>query len=57
MGRLSLSQSEKEQMFLRVVFNELAKNYDDHVKNFGFMMDKQGKWKLSPAYDITYAKS
>ena len=44
-----------EQFFRRMVFNVLAVNQDDHVKNISFLMNKQGKWSLSPAYDITFA--
>jgi serine/threonine-protein kinase HipA len=43
-------------MYRRMVFNALSFNVDDHAKNFEFMMDKHGKWRLAPAYDITYAK-
>ena len=39
----------------RMVFNCLAVNQDDHVKNVSFLMDKTGTWSLSPAYDITFA--
>lgn len=42
-------------MFRRVVFNVIVRNQDDHTKNISFLMNKQGKWKLSPAYDIGYA--
>ena len=38
-----------------MVFNVMASNYDDHSKNFSFLMDREGKWRLSPAYDLTYA--
>ena len=38
-----------------MVFNCLAVNQDDHVKNISFIMDRSGKWKLSPAYDITFS--
>lgn len=38
-----------------MVFNVLARNQDDHVKNISFLMDRRGKWSLAPAYDITYA--
>ncbi|WP_439489069.1 type II toxin-antitoxin system HipA family toxin [Algoriphagus sp.] len=55
MRMLRLSYPEAEQMFVRMVFNVLARNCDDHTKNFAFLMDKDGKWKLSPAYDICYA--
>jgi len=37
-----------------MVFNIIARNQDDHAKNFSFIMDKQGSWSISPAYDITY---
>lgn len=53
--RLHLSQAEKEQIFRQMVFNVLAKNVDDHTKNFSFIMDRKGKWSLAPAYDITFA--
>jgi serine/threonine-protein kinase HipA len=44
-----------EQLFLRMVFNVVARNQDDHVKNISFLMDRRGNWRLSPAYDVTYA--
>ncbi len=49
------SQAEVEEQYKRMVFNIIARNQDDHAKNFSFMMDKQGSWSISPAYDITYA--
>ena len=55
MRRLGLGQDEVEQLFRRMVFNIMARNQDDHVKNISFLMDKQGTWKLAPAYDVTYA--
>lgn len=55
MRMLRLSYPEAEQLFTRMVFNVLARNCDDHTKNFAFLMGKEGKWKLSPAYDICYA--
>ncbi len=55
MRELNLSADEIEQFFRRMVFNVLAVNQDDHVKNVSFLMDKSGKWKLSPAYDITFS--
>ena len=39
-----------------MIFNALSFNYDDHAKNFSFMMTRDGEWHLSPAYDITYSK-
>lgn len=38
-----------------MVFNEYARNFDDHVKNISFLMDKKGTWTLAPAYDITFS--
>ncbi len=55
MRMLRLSYPEAEQMFIRMVVNVLARNCDDHTKNFAFLMDQKGKWSLSPAYDICYA--
>lgn len=53
---ITKSQSDVEEMFRRMVFNALAFNVDDHAKNFEFMMDRTGKWRLAPAYDVTYSK-
>ena len=53
--RLGLSMSAREQQFRRMVFNVVARNQDDHVKNIAFLMDKAGAWSLSPAFDVTYA--
>lgn len=39
-----------------MVFNALSLNVDDHAKNFEFMMDRLGQWRLTPAYDVTYSK-
>lgn len=55
MRMLRLSYPDAEQMFIRMVFNVLARNCDDHTKNFAFLMDQSGKWRLSPAYDICHA--
>ena len=55
MKQLKLPQSEIEQFFRRMVFNVLAVNQDDHVKNISFLMDRRGKWKLAPAYDMTFS--
>jgi serine/threonine-protein kinase HipA len=38
-----------------MAFNIVARNQDDHVKNIAFLMDKEGRWSLSPAYDVTYS--
>ncbi|MBU1082671.1 MAG: type II toxin-antitoxin system HipA family toxin [Spirochaetes bacterium] len=53
--RLGLPNSDIEQFYRRMVFNVLAVNQDDHVKNISFLMDRNGVWSLSPAYDITFA--
>ena len=46
---------EVEKMFRLAVFNVLSHNRDDHSKNFTFLMDENGEWKLSPAYDLTFS--
>ena len=53
--QLGLGMAAKEQLFLRMAFNVLAYNRDDHTKQIAFLMDKSGVWQLSPAYDMTYA--
>ena len=53
--QLGMGQKEIEQLYRRMVFNVIARNQDDHVKNISFLMDKKGKWILAPAYDITYS--
>ena len=50
------SQEDIEELFKRMVLNILISNYDDHAKNFAYLMNKNGIWRLSPAYDITYSK-
>ncbi len=55
MRQLRLSYAEAEQMYRRMVFNVIARNCDDHTKNFAFLMDKTGKWRIAPAYDICFA--
>ncbi len=52
---LTGEQASVEEQFKRMVFNVIARNQDDHAKNFSFMMDQNGRWSISPAYDITYA--
>jgi serine/threonine-protein kinase HipA len=53
--RLGLSVRAREQQFRRMIFNVVARNQDDHVKNIAFLMDKAGAWSLSSAFDVTYA--
>lgn len=55
MKEIGLSYKEIEQFYRRMVFNCIAVNQDDHVKNISFLMDRKGKWTLSPAYDITFS--
>ena len=55
MRKLRLPYNDFLQLFRRMVFNELAKNYDDHTKNVSFLMNKKGEWSLSPAYDVTFS--
>ncbi len=45
----------REQLFLRAVFNVVGRNQDDHTKNIAFLMDKDGRWRLAPAYDMIYS--
>lgn len=52
---LKLTYLEMEQLFRRMVFNVLARNCDDHTKNFAFILKQDSKWKLSPAYDVCHA--
>lgn len=53
--RMGLPSVDIEQLYRRMVFNILAVNQDDHVKNISFLMDRKGVWSLSPAYDVTFA--
>ncbi len=55
MARLVLPAASREQMFRRMVFNIVARNQDDHVKNVAFLMDRAGNWSLAPAFDVTYS--
>lgn len=55
MRELKLTYPDAEQMYRRMVFNVLARNCDDHTKNFSFRLKREGIWELAPAYDICYA--
>ncbi len=55
MRSLLLPYPDAEQLYRRMVFNVMARNCDDHSKNFSFSMDKTGKWKLAPAFDICHS--
>ena len=53
--RLGLGMDAVEEQFRRMVFNIVARNQDDHVKNIAFLMDRAGQWFLAPAFDVTYS--
>lgn len=53
--RLGLPMAAIEQQFRRMLFNVVARNQDDHVKNIAFLMDKAGQWTLAPAFDVAYS--
>lgn len=52
---LGLGRNDAEQFYRRMVFNVVARNQDDHTKNTAFMMDTDGSWYLTPAYDVSYS--
>ncbi|MCS5719102.1 type II toxin-antitoxin system HipA family toxin [Herbiconiux sp. CPCC 205763] len=57
-GNLGLGDDARTEAFRRMVFNVMARNCDDHTKNFSFLLDPPvsgGGWRLAPAYDVTYA--
>lgn len=51
---LSISETEIEHLFARMVFNVMANNTDDHNKNFSFLLEERGRWRMAPAYDVTF---
>lgn len=53
--QLRLPPEAAEQQFRRMVFNVVARNQDDHVKNIAFLMNRAGEWSLSPAFDMVFA--
>ncbi|MGA9828992.1 MAG: HipA domain-containing protein [Rhodanobacteraceae bacterium] len=53
--QLGLPMAAVEEQFRRMLFNVVARNQDDHVKNIAFLMDREGTWSLSPAFDVTYS--
>ncbi|MFT5286635.1 MAG: serine/threonine-protein kinase HipA [Planctomycetota bacterium] len=55
MKQLRMPQEAMEQQYRRVLFNLVGCNQDDHVKNFAFMMDREGAWSLAPAYDLCHS--
>ena len=55
MRKIKLSKKEQLQLYRRMVFNVIARNHDDHTKNIAFLMNQDGKWALSPAFDMMYS--
>ncbi|PWK50100.1 type II toxin-antitoxin system HipA family toxin [Pleionea mediterranea] len=55
MDKLELSKDDKLQQFKRMVFNAVTRNQDDHTKNIAYVMNKAGKWRLSPAFDVCFS--
>ena len=53
--RMGLPRKDMDQQVLRAIFNVVGRNCDDHVKNIAFLMNRRGEWRLSPAFDISYA--
>jgi serine/threonine-protein kinase HipA len=53
--KLGLGDGALQQAFSRMAFNAMARNCDDHTKNFGFRLKEGGEWELTPAYDVTHA--
>jgi len=55
--KLNLPQAHKEQIVKLILFNAIFGNRDDHSRNFSFLMNSEGKWGFSPAYDLTYTSN
>ena len=55
MRQMQLPYPDMEELARRMIFNVMARNQDDHTKNISFLMNSDGKWSLSPAYDVTFA--
>ena len=55
MRKLRLSKADAIRQYRRMVFNVIARNQDDHTKNIAFLMNQDGSWKLSPAFDVIYS--
>jgi serine/threonine-protein kinase HipA len=53
--KMNLPMDASLQLYRRMVFNVVARNNDDHTKNFSFLMDRQGQWTFAPAYDLCYS--
>ena len=55
MRDIGLPYSDFEQLFRRMVFNVVSRNQDDHTKNISFLLEKDGEWRLGPAYDVCWS--
>ena len=55
MRTLRLSKTQALELYRRMVFNILARNQDDHTKNFGFLLNGQKRWELAPAFDVAFS--
>lgn len=55
LNKLHIGHQDRMELFRRMIFNVTACNCDDHVKNISFLMDRNGKWSLAPAYDVCFA--
>ena len=55
MQKLDLGYPAIEEFFRRMVFNVLSRNQDDHTRNIAFLMDRRGRWRFSPAFDVVWA--
>lgn len=55
MRSLGLPYPDADQLYRRMVFNVISRNCDDHTKNFAFLMNPNGEWKLSPAFDLCHS--
>ena len=52
--KLNIPANEQSELYRRTVFNIMGGNVDDHIKNFSFLMEKNGTWHITPAYDMTF---
>ncbi len=53
--QLNLGQPSVAQLYRRMVFNVVALNQDDHTRNIAFLMDRDGQWRLAPAFDVIWS--
>lgn len=53
--QLGLGHQALRQLFRRMAFNAIARNQDDHTRNIAFLMDREGRWRLAPAFDVIWS--